>query len=285
MWAQFMAYAAAEGSQPRQMFVTRNAVLKNEVESSFQNMGLAWRRKVSNSRDVLPAPGAVTDAVKFPIFLTASEWLERLDTELPGDHFFTLKEVEDRIDCRQADDAVKRGIEAFFAEVHLANDGGAELVRREMTFALFKNELWRKLNSRTKSELDPALVWLEIKSYIKGSVAALHIEDEERLLAHRRFLSREEYISLPRKMSRLDATQRHVVYNLYEAYEKIKKERQYFDETDVVYNLAGRVSLFWNKPVDHADKLLPIDALYVDEVQGEYSILILIDFEWTRPLF
>ena len=42
---------------------------------------------------------------------------------------------------------------------------------------------------------------------------------------------------------------------------------------DLVYNLAGRVSLFWAEEMARADnqtnagKLLPIDSLYVDEIQ------------------
>ena len=31
-----------------------------------------------------------------------------------------------------------------------------------------------------KSKIDPALVWLEIKSYIKGSLEALQLDSDER---------------------------------------------------------------------------------------------------------
>lgn len=277
MWAQFLFYASLnEGPQPRQLFVTKNGVLRKEVEKSFLNMGYAWRRKKPETgNDDLESADAhvAAHAVRFPLFLTSSEWLEKLDKELPGEHFFTAKEVEERISCRQADDEVKRGVEALFSEADdSSNKETIGFVRKELTFTLFRKEIWRKMNSRVKSSLDPALVWLEIKSYIKGSVEALHINDEDRDLSQRRFLSRDEYLSLPRKMSRIDSSQRQVVYDLYEMYEKIKKERCYFDEMDIVYNLAGRICLFrnetspWKSEQSDPNTVLPIDSLYVDEV-------------------
>ena len=149
-----------------------------------------------------------------------------------------------------------------------------EIVRREMTFTTFR-EKWRKINSKAKSSLDPALVWREIKSYIKGSIASLHIDNPDRSQPKQRFLSQDEYVALPRKVSRLDESQRRAVYELYESYEKIKKEGNFFDEMDLVYNLAGRVALFRARLFDQngdemtpcRGRLLPIESLYVDEVQ------------------
>lgn len=283
MWAQYMAYEA-KGVKPQQLFVTKNDVLRQEVEKSFQNMGLAWRKKNPSSENTgssVDKGAPVSDncsesspGVSTPLFLTSHEWLEILDAELPGDRFFTPIEVEERIGFRNEDDAVMRGVEALFAEDEkLGNTKGKGATRQEMTYSLFHKK-WPKINSRTKSDMNPALVWREIKSYIKGSVSALHVDDPERSLPHRRFLDLNEYLALPRKVSRLDQAQRRVAYALYERYEKIKAEGNHFDEMDVVYNLAGRVSLFCttartaedgeNKP---RQGILPIDSLFVDEVQ------------------
>lgn len=278
MWAQYMAYEAAGASslKPRQLFVTKNAVLRNEVEKSFRNMGLVWRQKsAENSLEagragtVVVSDSECAKQVTSPLFLTSSEWLDILDASLPGNRFFTEREIDERIGSRNdADDAVKREIEAMFAEeedpVSLKS---RETVRQEMTFSLFFRK-WRNINSRIQSEVDPALVWLEIKSYIKGSVSALQIDKADRSTPKNRFLNLEEYLGLPRKVSRLDQTQRRAVYQLYKVYEKVKREGNHYDEMDLVFNLAGRVSLF-NGERDEANpaSLLPIDSLYVDEVQ------------------
>jgi UvrD/REP helicase N-terminal domain len=262
--------------KPRQLFVTKNDVLRREVEKSFVNMGYAFRRKAPSSSSgyglTTIADSAASISECTSLFLTAKEWLEILDNKLPGEHFFTTREIEERVEVRNDDDAVKRGVEALFAEnkdIGMLNSN--EGVRQEMTFATFRTK-WRKINSRTKSNLDPALVWLEIKSYIKGSVKALHVDDQDRHLPGKRFLSLQEYLELGRKQSRLDETLRREVYELYEAYESIKRGN-YFDEMDVVYNLAGRVALFRSEVMTkcgdqtYTNSLLPIDALFVDEVQ------------------
>ena len=93
----------------------------------------------------------------------------------------------------------------------------------------------------------------------------MHIGEGERS----RFLSREEYLVLPRKQSRMDQTQRQEVYDLYLRYEKLKKEGFWYDEGDVVYNIAGRISLLNEECFNRMGpgSVLPIDSLYVDEVQ------------------
>ena len=279
MWAQFMAYDD-ERDRPRQLFVTKNDVLRKEVQKSFLNMGLAWRRKASRTNGTIPdqpdsdstCPTSTDRGERFPLFLTASRWLELLDGELPGTSFFTELEVEDRVTCRDQDDAVKRGVEALFAEDNeAASEKSKEVVREEMTYVIFRKK-WKKINSKVKSSIDPALVWLEIKSFIKGSVEALRINDDGRNLRCNRFLTRAEYLSLPKKRSRTDDSQRREVYDLFESYERIKRSGNYFDEMDLVYNLAGRVEQFLNQASlnihpDIRGRLLPIDSLFVDEVQ------------------
>lgn len=281
-----MAYEA-RGVRPQQLFITKNDVLRQEVEKSFQNMGFAWRRKNGAPGDPSCAcPDEIvdkrllvnTDSSKSspsrssPLFLTSKEWLEILDAELPGEKFFTPCEVQERIGFRNEDDAVMRGVEALFAEDQKKSrvkDQG--MPRTEMTFTVFHKK-WPKINSRAKSDMDPALVWREIKSHIKGTVSSLHVENLERHLPQRRFLSLNEYLALPRKVSRLDQAQRRVAYELYERYEKIKSEGHHFDEQDIVYNLAGRISLFYRSTAQHNENrkspgILPIDSLFVDEVQ------------------
>lgn len=90
--------------------------------------------------------------------------------------------------------------------------------RQFLTFAVFR-KLWRKIRSSSGSEMECTMAFREIKSFIKGSVSALHINREGRSLPQNRFLSLEEYLALPRKQSRMDETQRREVFGFYLSYE------------------------------------------------------------------
>ena len=242
-------------------------VLCREVERSFKNMGLAWRKRGAGTIDV-------RDTEEKPKFITSAEWLDRLDVELPGDRFFTGVELKQRLDKRKHNDAVTQGIEALLSEENVGKVSDTTSQREEMTFPIFRR-LWRKIRSGSGSQIDGTMVWREIKSFIKGSVAALHVDKakEDRNVPSNRFLSLEEYLALPRKQSRMDETQRREIYELFLSYEKLKREGNYYDEMDLVYNLAGRITLvdhsYLEKKAAAAEEfdLLPIDSLFVDEVQ------------------
>lgn len=277
MWAQYMAYVdKLKNRQPRQLFITKNGVLRNEVEKSFGNMGLAYRKRVDddvhdyNNNNVYEEKEEDTEHEadgRFPLFLTSSEWLDVLDKELPGKRFFTQKEIEIRSQSRNfIGDAVERGMYAIWKVRN--GEEKIEIIRREMDFRTFR-KFWSKINARQKTELDPAMVWREIYTYIKGSVGALKLDDEDRDSTTSRYLSYSEYLALPRKQSRLDPNQRATVFELYQIYEKVKKDNHYYDAMDVVYNLAGRAKEFSIRSgaQDMNKKLLPIDSLFIDEVQ------------------
>ncbi|KAL7553719.1 hypothetical protein ACHAWF_017047, partial [Thalassiosira exigua] len=287
MWAQHASNVDGTKAQLRQLFLTKNDVLCREVERSFKNMskylwyptaelycvllstygiptvGLAWRRRRDPSTD----SGSSEDS-KLTRFMTSSLWLETLDAELPGEPYFTHLEREQRAEDRKANDTVLKGVEAFLSE-ETRTEREVHNLRQEMAFPIFRR-LWRRIKSGSGSQLDSVLVWREIKSFIKGSVNALQIDREERSLPQNRYLSLDEYLALPRKQSRMDETHRREVYDLYTRYEKIKKENGFYDECDLVYNIAGRIALLdsesWDQMAD-TESLLPIDSIFCDEVQ------------------
>ena len=279
MWAQYMAYVeGTRGKQPRQLFITKNGVLRNEVEKSFGNMGLAFRKRVDTQTsfnyqcDERNSPTDDPDEedenrCKFPLFLTSNEWLDILDKELPGESFFTQNEVDERFSSRNSTD-LDRGIQVIYAR---RNDVQTEeVIRREMDYKTFRRS-WPKINARHKSDLGPAMVWREIYTFIKGSVPALVLNHPNRESMTNRFLDLEQYLALPRKQSRLNPEQRKTVFDLYKSYEKVKKDGNYYDSMDIVFNLAGRVTKFLSKGKAKVSssyqRLLPIDSLFVDEVQ------------------
>lgn len=233
-------------------------------------MGLAWRKRcgtASNKNAYRGEVGSVTGLVnsKLTKFMTSSEWLEALDILLPGQKFFSPLEIEQRSDERKLKDTVTRGVEALLCEEQRNIELKDGFLRQELTFPVFR-KFWRKISSGSCLNMDCTIVWREIKSFIKGSVPALHIGKEER--SQNRFLSLDEYLALPRKQSRMDQTQRQEVYALFVKYEKVK-QGGYYDECDLVYNIAGRISLLDVSYFDHMDQdsVLPVDSLFVDECQ------------------
>ena len=152
MFAQHASTIDQETNAPRQLFLTKNPVLCNEVQRSFGNMGLAWR-KLQKTHDN-------SDSTTPPKFLTSNQWLHALDVELPGERFFTTEELVQRVDgCEQ--DFIANKVEDLLANV--TRGEAKAVVRQEMTYTVFR-KLWRKIHSGSK--MDCTIVWREIKSYV-----------------------------------------------------------------------------------------------------------------------
>lgn len=168
MWAQYAQYADKEqGSCPRQLFLTKNRILRNEVKRSFRNMGLAWRKRTTDTKG---ADGTSTDQVnnieQESKFLTSREWLSKLDAELPGQSFFTPLELEQRLDDQnQTVDAVTKEVEDLLTvtDTSIVGKDKSAIIRQEMTYVTFR-KLWKKIRSGSGSQLDSTIVWREIKS-------------------------------------------------------------------------------------------------------------------------
>ena len=165
IWSQYQKYYEDMQVAPRQLFVTKNTVLRNEVERSFRNMSMAYS-KVQSSKIGGDSEDVRNDSdPEFPIFMTSAEWLDALDRRLPGEHFFSQAEVEARGRGRSkdGDNVVQRGMEELEDEIEDFNPYRKEksTIRREMDFTMF-HSLWPKINSKEKTKLNESLVWLEV---------------------------------------------------------------------------------------------------------------------------
>ena len=141
MWATYMAYQNS-CIRPKILFLTKNDMLRNEVEKSFRNMGLGWRRRskelelLNSSRAHVERPNYVEE--NDPTFLTSGEWLDALDENLPGKRFFTSKEAKHRVAFRSGDDSVRRAVDAVL-EGKKRNFDGQQIQREEMFMFRFGN--------------------------------------------------------------------------------------------------------------------------------------------------
>ncbi|XP_022098421.1 TPR and ankyrin repeat-containing protein 1-like isoform X2 [Acanthaster planci] len=250
-----------------------------------------------------PIPDRFQDAhqARFPLFLTPHQFLLILDASLPNPYFpreanGTLKrkiqgwdnedglltstllmEEEDEEDEDDAsvppDDEIKaQGLGAGVAYPHRPRKeqqgarcgaSGAQYdPRREVTYEVFAFELWPRINKK-KLLYHPTLVWMEITSFIKGSVEALHTDSGH--------LSLESYLALGQKRASNFTANREEIYNLFKTYEHLKSQKGLFDEGDLVFHIYRRLQ--------HVQMLnWVLHEIYVDETQdftqAELALLI-----------
>ena len=267
-----------------QAFITKNAVLCKEVQKNFIELSQACF-STRNDLDYQNSSSVFRfDQLKeqaWPLFISSRDWLLMLDACLPGEPFFPRNEdgklersvsgwgEEDKnlqeIPVQYSDDEDED--EEEFESKPTTTDGeqnaeGKQDLRREVTYHVFKTELWRKMTKKTKVYYHPSLVWTEIISFIKGSVEALHAE--------KRYIELKEYQDIGSKRAPSFTADRGTIYKLFLAYENIKQSLGMFDEADVVHHIYHRL--------EHHVPIWSIHEIYVDETQdftqAELSVII-----------
>ena len=276
-----------------QIFITKNNVLCSEVEKNFKELCHACpaaQHRIPLEDQSLPAKMQDVAAEAWPLFVNSRDWLLMLDASLPGKTFFNraedgsllrkidgwgeedshlqfipATESDDESDHEEEDEG---GVGTQHGSEETKKKGKETSIkkdkdpRREITYPVFKLELWPKMKKTSKEKVDyhPTLVWTEIRSFIKGSAEALLSENGE--------LSLEDYESLGKKKAPNFSADRKVVYDLYRVYQRERSSKRMFDEADLVYNIHKRITApEWS-----------VHQVYVDETQdftqAELSLLI-----------
>ncbi|KAM9231354.1 TPR and ankyrin repeat-containing protein 1 [Leptosomus discolor] len=249
-----------------QLFVTKNPVLCQEVQKNFIELSKS-SKVTSHFKPLEPNIHRLQDIKdeNFPLFVTSKQLLLLLDASMP-DPFFP----------RNEDGSLKRIIVGWSPQEGLVvpnwqdedeegsvgaecgdDEGAADACSREsdprtfVTYDVFANEIWPKM-IKGKSLYNPALVWKEIKSFLKGSFEALRCFGGK--------LTEEQYKKLGRKRSPNFTEDRSEIYHLFCLYQQIRSQRGYFDEEDLLYNLSQRLSKLRELPWS-------IHEFYGDEIQ------------------
>lgn len=249
-----------------QIFITKNHVLCQEVQRNFTELSRS-AKATSHFKPVEPTMYRLQDLKdeNFPLFATSKQLLLLLDASMP-DPFF----------LRNEDGSLKRNITGWSTHDELLlpdllddddegenegdyeeEDKSSETLSKEtdprvfVTFDVFANELWPKM-VKGKPLYNAALVWKEIKSFLKGSFEALSCP-------HGR-LSEEQYNKLGRKRAPNFQEDRKEIYRLFCLYQQVKSQRGYFDEEDFLFNLSQRLQKLEELPWS-------IHELYGDEIQ------------------
>ncbi|XP_055414700.1 TPR and ankyrin repeat-containing protein 1 isoform X2 [Bubalus kerabau] len=249
-----------------QIFVTKNHVLCQEVQRNFVELSKSTKA-TSHYKPLEPNVHKLQDLrdENFPLFVTSKQLLLLLDASLPKPFFL-----------RNEDGSLKRSIVGWSTQEELTitnwqeeeeeaeadGDYGEEEKTVEtrpsdsdprvyVTFEVFVNEIWPKM-IKGKTSYNPALIWKEIKSFLKGSFEALSCPGGR--------LTEEAYKQLGRKRCPNFKEDRSEIYGLFCLYQQIRSQKGYFDDEDVLYNLSRRLSKL---------KVLPwsIHELYGDEIQ------------------
>ena len=272
-----------------QVFVSKNYVLCAQMKKRFYDMAAANRDvepHMAYEDDDLPDDLSQVEDLAFPLFLTTRQFLLLLDNSLhDGRNFFPRAEDgslkvkilssdydhEDSDTLLDLEDSESDG-EGDYADFDdcKSHQSGLKLQLqewREVTASYFVEQVWPKISHVCADKaVDPLLVWMEIKSFIKGSRLAVETE--------RGYLSEEQYEELGRKMAANFAGNRSEIYALFLQYQKVLHRRRglnLFDKCDFICSIHARLS-------DLHDLPWSIHHFYVDEVQdftqAELSLLL-----------
>ena len=266
LWKQFLDYwidkeeVTESESHLRQLFISKSYILCNRFKKRFcylmsgrKEMKHHFQRLQKKSRGFEIKDFHPCD---FPLFVTSRDWLLLLDVSLEGQSFFEYNEdgslLTNIIESECAESNPK-DIELFDSDLSTQFPSSQQNKKswRKVDSDFFINEIWPRLTIN-KVKVDPILVWLEIHSFIKGSLKALLTKDG--------CLTKEDYINFGAKMAPNFKDNREFVYCRFEEYQLIKKRKGYFDENDLIHKLYHRLLKTRRKePLIH--------RLYVDEVQ------------------
>ena len=282
-----------------QVFLTKNYVLCAQMKKRFYDMAASHDHLANHmtyENTPLPTTLSKVHNKAYPLFLTSRQFLIILDSSLDKNNTFfprykdgslavriTSSDYDHEnpdtlLDLEETDSEDELNNEEEPGEV-LEQLNNIVIIKqsthlwREVTASYFVNEIWPKIKHHSSDKtIDPLLVWMEIKSFIKGSLAAVQSEHG--------YLSAKEYEALGRKMAVNFTTNRSEIYELFERYHDYKHRKRnlnLFDEMDLVHHLYQKLIKI------NIDLPWVIHHFYIDEVQdftqAELNLLLHISRE------
>ena len=222
---------AANSTSPlqqfHQVFITKNHVLCDQMKRRFYGLMAGneiFTQHMAYEDAELPSRLSEIEDLSFPLFLTARQFFILLDNSLQDNKAFFARDSEGRLtekivnsDYGHEDPDTLLDLEESDSEneVDLESDSDDEIktekkVLIEMTPSYFAKEVWPRI--KHDSKIDPLLVWMEIKSFIKGSLLAVQQKEG--------FLSQEKYKSLGKK----NVDEESDIYKIFTLYQKISRK-------------------------------------------------------------
>ena len=274
-----------------QVFITKNYVLCAQMKKRFYDLGAGndvAKRHIPFEDADLPSSLMGVDELAYPLFLTAREFFLLLDNSLSDEREFFTRTLDGKLleKIRSSDydhedpdtllDLDWESDEEEGSESESSDDETANLQtepkikqpqRREVTASYFVEHIWPNIRHVCENKnVDPLLIWMEIKSFIKGSIEAVETKQG--------YLMYEEYEKLGAKMAANFVGSRQEIYKVFEKYQQFIKHRakeHLFDECEFIHDLFERLCRLKEVPFS-------VHSFYVDEVQdftqAELSVLL-----------
>ena len=274
-----------------QVFITKNYVLCAQMKKRFYDLAAGSdiaKEHMPYEDAEKPTSLINVDELAYPLFLTAREFFLLVDNSLDDKGEFFIRNPDGKLcekihssdyDHEDPDTLLdldwesdeEEGSESESSDDEAGNPQTdskvKQLQRREVTASYFVQKIWPNIRHVCEDKkTDPLLIWMEIKSFIKGSRKAIESE--------KGYLTLEEYEKLGTKMASNFAGNRQEVYKVFEKYQHFIKQsadENLFDECEFIYKLFRRLCKLKEVPFS-------IHSFYVDEVQdftqAELSILL-----------
>lgn len=254
----------------RLAFITKNQLLSSQIKKKFHSMATIEEsmRKVMSFKEKIPNKFGDVKDEQYPLFLTSRQFLLMLDASVDGEPFFhrnedgslsheissseySFSEVQDILEMEISDSEDE--------EEWVPQSTKKQCQCVEITADYFAKHIWNHIMTVEckKNRIDPLLVWMEIKSVIKGSKKALQSQEGH--------LSLEEYMDYSERAAPNftdSAFCRSNVYQLFLKYKHFvleKTDSHLFDECTLVWNLFKRIKTHRHPKI--------VSHFYIDEVQ------------------
>mmetsp|Transcript_14447 Transcript_14447/g.40206 ORF Transcript_14447/g.40206 Transcript_14447/m.40206 type:complete len:2450 (-) Transcript_14447:2893-10242(-) len=132
------------------------------------------------------------------------------------------------------------------------------LTSRKMDFARFKRDVYGGSSTNRNLQIDPLLVYTNIRTFCKGSIEALQAPNQ--------ILGKDDFLELGERRCRLGKTHREFVYDIFLRYQKTLSEQNLWDDCDRITALILRLQEARRQNGSAFDKIHR-SKIYVDEIQ------------------
>ncbi|ONI29819.1 hypothetical protein PRUPE_1G215600 [Prunus persica] len=175
----------------------------------------------------------------YPLVITFHKFLMMLDGTLGNSYF------ERFLDARKLSHGQLQSSRSISLQTFIRT--------KEVKYERFSSSYWPHFNIQLTKMLEASRVFTEIISHIKGGLEAMEAGDGK--------LNREDYVRLSESRgSNLSKQKREAIYDIFQAYEKMKMKNGEFDLGDFVIDLHHRL----RHEKYGGDQM---DFVYIDEVQ------------------
>ncbi|TBU23100.1 P-loop containing nucleoside triphosphate hydrolase protein, partial [Dichomitus squalens] len=244
-------------TKPRQLFVTRSRMLAGQVHRTVNEVLESFRLAEMTQAELaeLRTRRDQPEELRRPV---PKKW-----SQLDDDHFPLFLSFDQVIHRRFEKCTISEG---FW---NMRFDEGSFVSGKR-----FISTYWSRFPQRLTHGLDPSSVFGEIMGVLQGS--------EEAHNTARGYLSREAYLGLSERAYSTFATERERIYNIFEAYLKLKRRRQEYDDAERSRTQLN-ITRTHNLLVLMVKEKLPgppVQFLYNDEVQDN----LMIDMLFMRSL-